>query len=66
MWPILPEVMLMNIKEQFERILEKLNKLESSAQNPFLRTDFSANPFKDAFSQTYVWVEDDREEEGKQ
>jgi len=56
----------MNIKEQFERILEKLNKLESSAQNPFLRTDFSANPFKDAFSQTYVWVEDDREEEGKQ
>lgn len=60
----------MNIKEQFAKIIEKLNKLDQSAKNPFLNSDFSTNPFKDAFSQTYVWVEHDNgddenaEEEG--
>ncbi|GBF23668.1 hypothetical protein tpqmel_1072 [Candidatus Gastranaerophilus sp. (ex Termes propinquus)] len=51
----------MNLKEHFAHIIEKLHKQADNVEHPFVSTEFNSNPFKDAFSQTYVWVEVDEE-----
>ena len=50
------------MKSYIDKIREKANELNKMAQNPFIRTT-SYNPFENAFSQTYVWVEKNRDKE---
>lgn len=47
----------MNFGEYVKQVKLKINKLDKFAQNPILNKDFSYNPFQNALSQTYVWIE---------
>jgi len=38
-------------------LLNKVNKYDKKAQNPFLKGDFEYNPFKSIYEQTYIWIE---------
>ncbi len=50
----------MNIKEYINKIKSKINILNKYAKNPFVDESLSYNPFKSAFTHTYVWVEDNK------
>ena len=45
------------IKRYFNILIKKTNKYNKKATNPFLKSEFSYNPFKSIYEQTYIWVE---------
>ncbi len=44
-------------KKYFNVLIKKMEKYDKKATNPFLKQDFSYNPFKSIYEQTYIWVE---------
>lgn len=60
----------MNVKKYFTRKLKELKDkvvhYDQRAQNPFLERGFEHNPFLGAFSETYIWVENDENDENGQ
>lgn len=50
----------MKIKDYFKNINNRVKQMDSKAQNPFTHYDYSYNPFKSAFKQTYIWIEKER------
>lgn len=55
----------MKLREYFRDVGSKVNKMDKKAKNPFLDYDYSYNPFKGAFKQTYVWIEKENNKEGE-
>lgn len=53
----------MRLKEYFKNVNDKLNDYDKKAKNPFLDYDYSYNPFKGAFKQTYIWIEKENKKE---
>ena len=53
----------MNFGEYVKQVKLKMHKLDEFAKNPILDKDFSYNPFQNALSQTYVWIEREAENE---
>ncbi len=53
----------MNIQEYLNNLREKVRKYDKDAKNPFLESQSVTNPFRESFSQTYIWVETDEEED---
>ncbi len=53
----------MKFKDYFDDIKIKTDKIDKRAKNPFIEYDYSYNPFKGAFKQTYVWIEKERKKE---
>ncbi len=51
------------IKKYINIIMRKVKKYDKKATNPFLSNNFSYNPFKSIYEQTYVWVEKKSDEE---
>lgn len=47
----------MKLGEYFKDINKKANTINNRVKNPFVDYDYSHNPFKGAFKQTYIWVE---------
>ncbi len=47
----------MRISEYFKEINSKAGAINKKIKNPFVDYDYSTNPFKGAFKQTYIWVE---------
>ena len=43
--------------KKFGELLKKVHKYDKKAKNPFIENDFSYNPFKSIYEQTYIWVE---------
>ena len=41
----------------FKILLNKAEKYNKKATNPFLNSDFEQNPFKSIYEQTYIWIE---------
>lgn len=54
---------IMKFKDYFDDIKIKTDKMDKRAKNPFIEYDYSYNPFKGAFKQTYVWIEKERKKE---
>ena len=50
----------MNLYKYFKVILNKITCFDCEAVNPFTRKDFHYNPFDNAFNQTYVWLEKEK------
>ena len=48
--------------EYFKNINSRADTINKRAKNPFVDYDYSHNPFKGAFKQTYVWIEKDEED----
>ncbi len=48
---------IMKLGEYFKDINSKADTINKRVKNPFVDYDYSHNPFKGAFKQTYVWVE---------
>ena len=44
-------------KKYLNVLIKKMEKYDKKATNPFLKHDFSYNPFKSIYEQTYIWVE---------
>lgn len=42
---------------KFKEIFKKVYKYDKKAKNPFLEREYSYNPFKSIYEQTYLWVE---------
>jgi hypothetical protein len=38
-------------------ILKKVKNYDKRAKNPFLENEYSYNPFKSIYEQTYIWIE---------
>ena len=55
----------MNFREYIKQINLKVNKLDKFAKNPITDKNFSYNPFENALSQTYVWIENEKGEKLK-
>lgn len=51
------------LKAYLEKIKNKAWHYHAKAQNPFYERSEMHNPFVGAFSQTYVWVENEETEE---
>ncbi len=47
----------MNIYEYFKDVNSKADAINKKAKNPFVDYDYSTNPFRGAFKQTYIWIE---------
>lgn len=45
------------MERYFKILLNKANKYNKKAKNPFLTNDYKYNPFKSIYEQTYIWVE---------
>ncbi len=45
------------MKKIVRMLLNKTKKYDKKALNPFLSKDFSYNPFKSIWEQTYIWIE---------
>ena len=56
---------IMKLGEYFKDINQKADNLNKRAKNPFVDYDYSHNPFKGAFKQTYIWVEREEPREDK-
>lgn len=50
---------IMNLISYIKKINDKIKEFDEMATNPFTNPDFEYNPFKNAFSQTYVWLDDE-------
>jgi len=44
-------------KKYVNILMKKTKQYDKRAQNPFLKSEFSYNPFKSIYEQTYIWVE---------
>lgn len=53
----------MKLEEYFKDINKKANTINNRVKNPFVDYDYSHNPFKGAFKQTYIWVEKEEPKE---
>ena len=47
----------MKISNYFKEINSKADAINKKAKNPFVDYDYSTNPFRGAFKQTYIWIE---------
>ncbi len=47
--------------QYIKTLFKKLNHYNSKAQNPFLNNQ-EYNPFKSLYEQTYIWVENQKNE----
>lgn len=47
----------MKISDYFKEINLKVDTLNRKVKNPFVDYDYSTNPFRGAFKQTYIWIE---------
>lgn len=47
----------MKFGEYFKDVNLKANNINKKVKNPFVDYDYSHNPFKGAFKQTYIWIE---------
>ena len=56
---------IMKLGEYFKDIIEGTDTINKKAKNPFVDYDYSHNPFKGAFKQTYIWVEREEPREDK-
>jgi len=57
-------IYIMDIKTYLNEIREKVKHYDKTAQNPFVqKTQFEHNPFAGALSQTYIWVEPEKDGE---
>ncbi len=45
------------MKKFFRILLNKTKKYDKKAHNPFLKADYSYNPFRSIWDQTYIWIE---------
>ena len=43
--------------KKFGELLKKVHKYDKTAKNPFLNKNYTYNPFKSIYEQTYIWVE---------
>ena len=53
---------IMNIKEYFKNIKQKVNKLDNCLKSS-PKFDYASNPFLSAEPKTYVWIEDSESSE---
>ena len=51
----------MNFYNYFKIILREIVDFDNKAINPFINKNFNYNPFKNAFNQTYVWIEKEKD-----
>ena len=51
----------MSILQIMEQISNKIKELDKKATNPFINKKKEYDPFKSAFNQTYVWIEEEQE-----
>ena len=53
----------MKISDYFKEINSKADAINKKKKNPFVDYDYSTNPFRGAFKQTYIWIEKEEEKE---
>ena len=51
----------MSILQMMEQISRRLKELDRKATNPFISKNKDYDPLKNAFNQTYVWIEEEKD-----
>ena len=52
----------MSIKILLNDIFEKISYLDKNVENPFIQEDNLNNPFSALFNRTYVWIDNNENE----